>query len=162
VTVTYNKMKKILGNELLGFLVRVALGVLFVAASVDKILHPEAFAKIVNNYQILPGELVNIFAIILPWLELLCGLGLVAGVLVRSSAAWIAAMLVMFMIAVSIALGHGINISCGCFSTSAHARQLGYNLLLQDLGMLILALHIFYFNNRFLSLSRFFHRQPSD
>jgi hypothetical protein len=66
-------------------------------------------------------------------------------------------MLVLFMVAVSLALADGINISCGCFSTSAHARSLGFSLLWQDFGMLLMAVHCIYFENRFLSISRLFH-----
>jgi len=149
-------ISKILTNEGVGWLVRVSLGILFIWASADKIFHPGAFAKIVNNYQILPGELVNIAAIILPWLELLCGLSLITGVFVRPSAAWLGLLLVVFTLAVSINLGRGININCGCFSTSSHARTLGVSLLLQDFGMLLLAAHVYYYNNRFLSIRRFF------
>lgn len=53
---------------------RIFLGLVFVVASVDKIIHPKAFAEIIYNYQILPGSLINLTAIILPWLELLLGL----------------------------------------------------------------------------------------
>jgi uncharacterized membrane protein YphA (DoxX/SURF4 family) len=147
-------LKEFLRNDVLGWLVRVGLGALFVWASADKIMHPDQFAKIVNNYQILPGEVINIFGITLPWLELLCGLALIAGVLVRPAAAWIGLLLVVFVVAVSLALSKGININCGCFSTSAHARGLGFGLLLQDLGMLLLALHAAVYDNRFLSVRR--------
>ena len=122
-------IKKFIKDEALGFLIRVGLGLIFIFASADKIIHPDAFAKIINNYQILPGDLVNIFALILPILELLCGLALILGVLVRASAVWVGGMLVLFMVAVSLALADGINISCGWFSTSAHARSLGFSIL---------------------------------
>ncbi|MFC1476181.1 MauE/DoxX family redox-associated membrane protein [Candidatus Zixiibacteriota bacterium] len=149
-------IKKFLADEAVGFLVRVGLGVIFIFASVDKIINPDAFAEIVNNYQILPGDLVNIFALILPMLELLCGLALILGVMVRAAAVWTGGMLVLFIVAVSLALSNGINISCGCFSTSAHARSLGFNLIWQDFGMLLIAIHAVYFDNRFLSVSRLF------
>ncbi|HOV88433.1 MAG TPA: MauE/DoxX family redox-associated membrane protein, partial [Syntrophobacteraceae bacterium] len=40
--------------------VRIFLGIVFFAASADKILHPAPFARIVYNYQILPSSLVNL------------------------------------------------------------------------------------------------------
>jgi len=43
---------------------RIVLGVVLIAASIDKILHPEAFAKIIGNYNVLPFGLENIVAII--------------------------------------------------------------------------------------------------
>jgi len=149
-------IRKFIQADMVGWIVRVALGVIYIYASIDKILHPGAFAEIVNNYQLLPGDLVNVFALILPMLVLLCGLALIFGVLVRPAAAWAGALLVMFITAVSLALSQGININCGCFSTSSHARTLGINLILQDIGMLLLAIHAVYFNNRFMSVSRLF------
>ena len=52
---------------------RLILGGVFVFASIDKILHPAAFAEAVYNYQILPDNLINLTAIVLPWLELVLG-----------------------------------------------------------------------------------------
>lgn len=46
--------------------VRLFLGAVFVYASLDKILHPQAFAEMVYNYQLLPDVLINLTAIILP------------------------------------------------------------------------------------------------
>jgi len=149
-----NELKRTLGHPFLSWLVRATLGVLFIWASLDKILHPDQFAKIVYSYQVLPGEVVNIFGIILPWLELICGVALIAGVMVRPAAVWIGALLVVFIIAVSIALSKGININCGCFSMSSQARQLGLTLLFQDIGMLLLAIHAAVLDNRTLSLRR--------
>ncbi len=59
---------------------RLLLGGIFVFASIDKILHPAAFADAVYNYQILPDSLINLTAVFLPWLELILGGCLIAGV----------------------------------------------------------------------------------
>lgn len=53
---------------------RLILGAIFVYASIDKILHPDAFAKAVYNYQILPHAFINPTAMVLPWLELILGI----------------------------------------------------------------------------------------
>ena len=59
---------------------RLILGGVFVFASIDKILHPAAFAEAVYNYQILPDSLINLTAIILPWMELVLGSLLIIGI----------------------------------------------------------------------------------
>jgi len=56
------------------------LGIIFIWASIDKIVHPQGFARIIFNYQILPVQLVNITAIFLPWLELVAGICLITGI----------------------------------------------------------------------------------
>ena len=133
----------ILKNEWIGLIARVIVGGFFVYAAFDKIIHPEAFAKIVHNYRILPGSLINILALILPWLELLCGMALILGTRVTASSALISGMLVVFMVAVTAAIARDIKIDCGCFSTSPDgARKVGMPLLIQDTALLLLVLHV--------------------
>ena len=45
---------------------RIVLGAVFIAASYNKILDPEAFAVAIFRYQILPGVLINLAALALP------------------------------------------------------------------------------------------------
>lgn len=98
---------------------RLILGVVFIYASIDKIIHPADFAKAVYNYQILPGFLVSLAAIILPWLELVLGLFLIIGVFREGSVCMVTALLVVFSGAMIFNLARGLDIHCGCFSTSA-------------------------------------------
>ena len=60
---------------------RIILGVVLIAASIDKILHPEAFAKVIGNYNVLPFGLENFLAIILPILEFVVGCCLIFGIM---------------------------------------------------------------------------------
>ncbi|MFP4194277.1 MAG: MauE/DoxX family redox-associated membrane protein, partial [Desulfobacterales bacterium] len=46
---------------------RIFMGAVFLYASYDKILNPQAFAEAVYNYQILPDFAVNATALVLPW-----------------------------------------------------------------------------------------------
>jgi uncharacterized membrane protein YphA (DoxX/SURF4 family) len=137
---------------------RVVVGAFFVYASLDKISDPAAFAKIVHNYRFLPGDLVNILAIFLPWLELLCGMALIMGTNARGAAAIISIMLVAFIIAVSSAIARGIKIDCGCFTTSGDgARKVGLPLLIEDILLLALALLIWFRGARVWALD---HLRP--
>jgi len=51
----------------------------FIFAGAGKILNPTQFAVDIDNYRMLPYLLVAIMAVVLPWLELLCGLFLIFG-----------------------------------------------------------------------------------
>jgi uncharacterized membrane protein YphA (DoxX/SURF4 family) len=115
---------------------RYVLGFIFVYAAIEKIAVPEEFAKTILNYRILPLAAVNMFAVVLPWVELLAGLGLIAGISVRSNAAIILGMLIVFSIAIAIALVRGLDISCGCFGT-ASAAKVGWSRLGEDIAMII-------------------------
>lgn len=129
-------MRGWIDNRWLEIFCRLLLGAVFVYASIDKILHPAAFAKIVFNYQILPVVASNAFAVTLPWIELLAGLALILGVLRAEGALVLNVLLVIFMVAVSISLARGLDIACGCFSSSGGGRTVGLLTLLEDAGLL--------------------------
>ena len=98
-------------------LLRVALGVVFIAASLDKIQNPENFAANITNYRLMPYQLINFVAVTLPWLEVVTGSFLVMGIWIRANALLASAMLAVFSTAILQALLRNLDISCGCFST---------------------------------------------
>ena len=114
------------------WLARIAVAAVFLGACLAKIRDPEAFALAVNRYRILPGEFVNLVAIVLPWIELTAGLAVLAAParLRAAGALLLAGMLTVFTIAISLTLLRGIEASCGCFSTRADAAVSdGWNLV---------------------------------
>lgn len=85
-------------------LARLAVGAVFVRLSLSKIAEPVDFLRAVRGYGILPEEpywLLNVVALSLPWLELLGGLALLAGVLRRGVPAVLVLMLAAFTAAVA-------------------------------------------------------------
>ncbi len=97
-------------NTLLFISARILLGGIFVIASLDKILHPGAFAEIIHNYQILPDILINLTAIILPWVELLLGLFLVIGLWQPGAALLSTILLAVFWGSLLFNLIRGVNV----------------------------------------------------
>ncbi len=98
---------------------RLLLGAFFVYASLDKIWSPAAFAKIVYQWQVVGPVASNLVAVTLPWIELLAGLLLIAGVSKRESALVIALMLVVFIVAAGSVMARGIDVAnCGCVSVA--------------------------------------------
>ena len=141
-------LKKILGNKYLVFAIRLIAGAIFIYASIDKITHPEQFARIVYNYKILPGFAINLFAITLPWLEMICGLFLILGIMTRSSALIIFFLTLMFIIALSVNLARGVDLSCGCFTTNLSNREHISSLIWRDFVLLFLSLEIYFFSRK--------------
>jgi putative oxidoreductase len=141
-------LKRILSNKYLVFVFRLIVGGIFIYASIDKITHPEQFARIVYNYKILPHFAINLFAIILPWLELVCGLFLIFGIMTRSSALVISILLVLFIIALSINILRGVDLSCGCFTTNLANKERISSIIWRDLVLVILSLEILFFYGR--------------
>ena len=122
---------------------RLVLGIVFIYAAIDKISDPYTFAVDIRNYRILPDIFSNFFALILPWIELFCGLFLIIGIFIRSSAIIIAAMLMVFILAISLAMIRGLNIDCGCYHTMGESTKIGYNKLIEDFIYLIMAGYLF-------------------
>jgi uncharacterized membrane protein YphA (DoxX/SURF4 family) len=129
---------------------RLFLGALFLWASVEKIVNPEAFAKIIENYHILPSGLVNLTALLLPWTEAVCGILLITGFFVDGAALILNLLLVIFIIALISSLYRGLDITCGCFSTTLHPAKsnLFYWYLLRDLVILSIGTWILYYRYR--------------
>ena len=116
-----------------------------VYASIDKIVHPEEFAKSIGNYNVLPFGLENLLGIILPVLELLVGSCLILGIMLDGSAIITAGMMTVFIIALSQAMIRGIDINCGCFKVTVEngGHQVGIRRIIEDflfLGMSIMIL----------------------
>src|SRR5215210_1908273 len=102
--------------------VQIALGAIFVVAALPKIADPPSFAHMVYNYRVLPGALINMTALVMPWIELLCGLALILGVWTRPARTIVAAMLVTFIVAIAFNLARNNAIDCGCFDVSAAGK----------------------------------------
>jgi uncharacterized membrane protein YphA (DoxX/SURF4 family) len=137
---------------------RVVIGVVFMYASADKILHPAVFARTVQNYRILPLEAVNLFTIILPWLELVAGVFLVLGLFRGGSILLITFLILVFLVALSSVLIRGIDTDCGCFSSSGGGK-VTVSYIIRDLTLLLLALHVFLYDRGMVSLDCAFRRQ---
>lgn len=105
------------------FVIRLVIGAVFIYASIDKIAHLDTFAKIIHNYRLLHPDLINLLAITLPWLELVCGICLIVGYKHRGASFILLLMLAVFIFALSINYARGVNINCGCFSTSYSTRN---------------------------------------
>ena len=115
-------MSGLLRHPRVHLLLRLGLGGFFVYASLDKIWDPAAFAKIVYQWQVVGPVASNLAAVTLPWIELLAGLLLVAGVWKRESALVIGLLLVVFLVAAASVMARGIDIeNCGCVSVAKAA-----------------------------------------
>ncbi len=99
-------------------LLRLILGGIFIVASADKIIHPAEFAAIVRDYRVLPPALTNLVALGLPWLELVLGALLLSGRWREGTLLLVNLLLVTFWTTLVVNYFRGIDVGCGCFSTS--------------------------------------------
>jgi uncharacterized membrane protein YphA (DoxX/SURF4 family) len=143
-------MTKWLASPWLTIRVQLALGVFFVAAALPKIVDPPSFAHMVYNYRIMPGGVVNLMALVMPWIELLCGLALILGIWTAAARAIVAAMLFVFIASISVNLARGNAIDCGCFDPSPRPKSRVERLddmrfvIYRDLGMLLMVAQLWW------------------
>lgn len=143
------------GHAWLGLAARLYLGGVFLAACWFKILAPASFALDVATYDILPLSLINAMALVLPWVELAAGAMLIAGLRVRAASLLVAGMMVVFLVALGIALAKGLDMSCGCFASSgAEEDPISALTMLRDAGWLSLALYVLFLDRRPLGIER--------
>lgn len=152
-------MKRYVENPFLLLFLRLVVGLVFVVASVEKTADPAAFGASISNYRILPETIVLIPATFLPWIELLCGLSLFFGIMVRGSSLLGASMLVVFTIAVLSALARGLDITCGCFTQAAGADLIGWWKIAENAGLILACLLILRGGEGALSLEAYLRRQ---
>lgn len=119
--------------------IRISLGLVFVIAGYVKINEPQGFALAVANYQLLPDYLIRSAAITLAWLEMLCGLALVFGILVRGASLIITLLMIIFLGAIGYNVQRGLDVVCGCFSTDPNGPPLSGMTLLRDIALLLAA-----------------------
>ena len=117
---------------------RLLLGAVLVVAGMAKVADPSAAVAAVRAYELLPAGLVTPVGWGLPFLELVLGVLLLAGIAVRPVALATAVLLAVFVVAVASAAARGLSIDCGCFGgggpvapgQTAYAAEIARNLAL--------------------------------
>jgi putative oxidoreductase len=146
-------LKKILTHRYVALVLRLYVGALFIYASMYKINYTGEFAETIASYQIVPYWTVNILGVVLPWVELICGILLVAGIRARSATVVIGFLMILFGLAIMINLMKDSPISCGCFHTVG--EKISWWTLLRDLIWVIMTIHILFYDKAFHLEKRF-------
>ncbi len=120
-------------------LVRLSVGCLFLLSSLPKIRQPYGFLANVYSYELVGPRLGMLVAIALPWVELIAGICLVAGIFVSGALLVSIAMAAMFTFVLASALYHGLQISCGCLKI-AGGETISYTTLGRAIAILLLSI----------------------
>lgn len=127
-------MKKLLSNEYLLTLLKFIIGLVFIFAGAEKIADPESFAQSISNYKIFPIFTINLFAMTVPWLELVLGILIIFNIWIKENLTIVVTLLLFFNILVFSAVLRDLDINCGCFGThfveKAGYQKIGENFLL--------------------------------
>lgn len=143
-------LQAVVNNRYVTLAARLILAGIFLVSSYGKLVDIERYSvDAVYNFGILPVEPINIarfFGLIMPYIELLCALGLLFGVLTRLSALGTGLMSLAFFVAKAIVLAQGRSIECGCFG--AVVDTLASVTIFMDIPMALLSAIIIFSNSR--------------
>ena len=98
---------------------RLLIGGLFLWAGLSKLGSPLQTLATVYSYQVvLPDLLASLVAAALPWMEILLGTALLAGIWLPVATGWTATVLVFFSVMTAQAWWRELPIDCGCVDLS--------------------------------------------
>ncbi len=147
-------MRSVIDNDYLTVVSRLLIGGIFISASIYKIIDPGAFAKTIWYYHIVPGAWINLVALVIPWLELFCGLTLILGIFYLGAVFWANLMTIGFIVVLASTIVRGLDIDCGCFRAAQSATEPAWNALFFDVVMLVFTVQMLLSNSRKWRLQR--------
>ncbi|MDM8514965.1 MauE/DoxX family redox-associated membrane protein [Desulfobacterales bacterium HSG16] len=139
--------QKIVTHRYLSLAFRLYIAGIFIYAAMYKISYAGEFAETIASYRIIPYWSVNITAVVMPWLELICGLLLISGIRAKAAVSVIIGLLAVFTIAIVVNLIRDTPIGCGCFKSLD--EKMDWTTLVRDLIWLSMAIHIYFFDTLF-------------
>jgi putative oxidoreductase len=119
---------------------RLLAGAVFLWAGTEKISTPFYFSLAIYNYRLFPGPLIGLAAAILPWVEAIAGLCLLAGLKTKGAAAITSLLLLVFVGLIIISAIRGLDIDCGCFG--GVERKVGLQAILEDTALLVVSITV--------------------
>ena len=129
--------------EWIGLAARLLVGGVWLVAGSLKLPDLAASVRAVRAYELLPEAVVPTVGHALPVVEVVVGLLLVVGLLVRFSAAVSAVLFVAFVIGIAAAWTRGLQIDCGCFGGGGYDEDAFAKYpweIARDLGLLFVSL----------------------
>lgn len=122
---------------------KILIGGIFIYTGIIHIADPEGFTRAVSAYELLPAWSVGMFARVIPWVELAAGLSVATGIFIRAGSLVTSLLLVSFTAALALSLYRGLDIPCGCFTTSPESGAISAADLVRDLALLAASSFVF-------------------
>jgi hypothetical protein len=133
----------LLKNRFVIIALRWGLAAVFIYAGATKLGSPQNFSDSIATFAILPNGLINLMALALPPFEIIAGLALITGIQRRPAFFGLAALTLIFMLALGAAIVRGIPVDCGCFGSGKPSTAAAWISLGRDIPILAIALLLY-------------------
>jgi uncharacterized membrane protein YphA (DoxX/SURF4 family) len=151
-------------KQWIGLLARLVTGGVWIVAGALKLPDPSESVRAVRAYDLLPESIVPTVGHLLPLVEVVVGICLVAGLLTRAMAVVSALLFLAFIIGISAAWARGLEIDCGCFggggldegASSKYPWEIA-----RDVGLLLLSVWLVIWPRTRWSLDSLLFADPS-
>ena len=140
-------IKQILTSEYLALILRFFVGYYFIYTSMDKITNPAQFAVLIENYRFFPYLAIPLAAVIVPWMELVCGLFLIIGLRTKGAAILIILLLLSFNVIIGANVIVESPITCGCYDTVG--EPISWLKIFKNTMWILFTLQVFFFDRLF-------------
>lgn len=104
---------------------RLLLGGVLLWSSIPKLQNPYDFLSSVYDYELVGSQVGLALAVILPWLELILGICLIAGVLELGAFTLSTCLFLVFALARASVVMRGVKIPCGCAAKTSVVMTAG-------------------------------------
>jgi len=125
---------------------RMTLGAVFSFSAWTKIMAPQALADAIVGFDIIPESIALKMAIMLIWLELICGTFMLFGLWARATVIVITGMLTLFQVGLISVVVRGIEVSCGCFGQFSE-MQVGWGTIIRNFVQLVFCALLLYYGS---------------
>lgn len=96
-------------------ILRVFVSLVFVVAGLLKLREPMAFADGIAAFHVFPNWSINVLAMVIPYFEILAGIGILNGRTRRAGALAACGLSFCFVVLFASALARGLDVTCACF-----------------------------------------------
>src|SRR5512138_2503528 len=123
----------------LHWICRIALAGVFIYSGYVKVEATLQFAVAITGYQLIPDRFVFPIATYFPWVEIALGILILIGWKIRWSSMAASALMLFFIVLLSVTLFRGIETNCGCFG---FGDRITWKTIVRDGSLLIPALFL--------------------
>lgn len=117
--------------------VRWLIGLVFLLSSITKLRDPKGFTMAVYNFRVLPVPLADLYAALIPYVEMITGALLLLGLLTQIAAAVAFLTLLSFTLAIGWNLTRGQHPDCHCFG-NLFSEELSSMLVIRNVALMAL------------------------